>query len=187
MYVDRLEVQHPHHTKSRSHHGDFAVAGIRNGVGTCHRSDQCVWPDSQDVEKKQARNQTATRCVTSSCGTSLTVDLLAKGYAKNPCDKCLFTLFSNEDTSEGQVLQMLMISTKAARNLTTRPWRGFTPSTIVAYPLILRNKLRPIEVPKGYLSNAVPRNITIWPLLYVELRWTTFTSGFDTGERQRHQ
>ena len=35
---------------------------------------------------------------------SLTVDLLAAGYVKNPYDKCLFTLFSNEDTSNGQVL-----------------------------------------------------------------------------------
>ena len=35
---------------------------------------------------------------------SLTVDLLAAVYVKNPYDKCLFTLFSDEDTSEGQVL-----------------------------------------------------------------------------------
>ena len=34
----------------------------------------------------------------------LTVDLLAAGYAKNPYDKCLFALFSSEDTSEGQLL-----------------------------------------------------------------------------------
>ena len=36
---------------------------------------------------------------------SLTVDLLAAGYVKNPYDTCVFTLFSNEDTSEGQVWQ----------------------------------------------------------------------------------
>ena len=36
--------------------------------------------------------------------------------------------------------------------------------------------------------HAVPITITIWPLPVVKLRWTTFTdSGFDTGERQRHQ
>ena len=35
---------------------------------------------------------------------SLTVDLLAAGDVKNPYDKCLFTLFSNGDTWEGQVL-----------------------------------------------------------------------------------
>ena len=35
---------------------------------------------------------------------SLTVDLLAAGHAKNPYDKCLFTLFSSHDTSEGQLL-----------------------------------------------------------------------------------
>ena len=34
----------------------------------------------------------------------------------------------------------------------------------------------------------VPISITIWPIPFAELRWTTFTdSGFDTGERQRHQ
>ena len=37
-------------------------------------------------------------------------------------------------------------------------------------------------------GHAVPITITIWPILFAELRWTTFTdSGFDTGERQRHQ
>ena len=111
----------------------------------------------------------------------------------------------------------------------------------------VNSKLRPIEVPKGYLSNtkeisdgmltnvkgvngglgwlastgrpdmaaphsiipsgydrrspqlisevnaavkqchAVPITITIWPIPFAELRWTTFTdSGFDAGERQRH-
>ena len=36
--------------------------------------------------------------------------------------------------------------------------------------------------------HTVPITITIWPTPFAELRWTTFTdSGFDTGERQRHQ
>ena len=36
--------------------------------------------------------------------------------------------------------------------------------------------------------HAVPITVTIWPFPFAELRWTTFTdSGFDTGERQRHQ
>ena len=110
----------------------------------------------------------------------------------------------------------------------------------------VKSKLRPIEVPRGYLSNtkeisdgmltnvkgvngglgwlastarpdmahsiipsgydrrstqlisevnaavkqchAFPITITIWPIPFAELRWTTFTdSSFDTGERQRHQ
>ena len=34
---------------------------------------------------------------------SLTVELLAAGYEKNPYDKCLFTLFSSDETSEGQL------------------------------------------------------------------------------------
>ena len=35
---------------------------------------------------------------------SLTVDLFAAGYVKNPYDKCLFTLFSSDETSEGQLV-----------------------------------------------------------------------------------
>ena len=36
--------------------------------------------------------------------------------------------------------------------------------------------------------HAVPITITIRPIPFAELRWTTFTdSSFDTGERQRHQ
>ena len=36
--------------------------------------------------------------------------------------------------------------------------------------------------------HAVPITITIWPIPFAELRWTTFTdSCFDTGERQGHQ
>ena len=35
---------------------------------------------------------------------SLTVDLLAAGNKKNLYDKCLFTLFSSDETSEGQLL-----------------------------------------------------------------------------------
>ena len=36
--------------------------------------------------------------------------------------------------------------------------------------------------------HAVPFSITIWPIPFAELRWTTFTdSSFDTGQRQRHQ
>ena len=36
--------------------------------------------------------------------------------------------------------------------------------------------------------HAGPITITIWPIPFAELRWTTFTdSGFDTEERQRHQ
>ena len=34
----------------------------------------------------------------------MTVDLQAAGYVKNPYDKCLFTVFSSDDTSEGQLL-----------------------------------------------------------------------------------
>ena len=40
----------------------------------------------------------------SSLRASLTVGLLAAGYVKNPYDKCLFTLFSSDETSEGQLL-----------------------------------------------------------------------------------
>ena len=35
---------------------------------------------------------------------SLTVDLLAAGYVKYPYGKCLLSLFSSDETSEGQLL-----------------------------------------------------------------------------------
>ena len=115
MCVDRLERSNGlpiracrTHTNSRSHHGDFAVAGIRKGVGKRYRSDQCVWPGSQDVTK----NKLATKLLPgvahpavepgqlllveteiyglvsgpSWLRASLTVDLLAAGYVKNPYD-----------------------------------------------------------------------------------------------------
>ena len=119
---------------------------------------------------------------------------------------------------------------------------------IVSMDEYVKSKLRPIEVPRGYLSNtkeisdgmltnvkgvngslgwlastarpnmaaphsiipsgydrrstqlisevnaavtqchAVPITITIWPIPFAELLWTTFTdSSFDTGEGQQHQ
>ena len=210
---------------------------------------------------------------------SLTLDLLAAGYVKNPYDKCLFTLFSNEDTSEGQVLidvdefikggkephrqamdrfytkyrcgksiDLLSVGQEGTLFAGRRVVQHRDYRLTVSMGIYVRNKLRPIEVPKGYLSNtrevsvgdahqhqrsqwwswlvginrktrhgsnsldhsiwydrkspqlisdinaavkqchAVPVTITIRPLLFVELRWTTLTDfGVDTGERQRHQ
>ena len=53
---------------------------------------------------------------------SLTVDLLAAGHVKNPYDQCLFTLFSNEDTSEGQVLIYVDDFIEGSKDLTARSW-----------------------------------------------------------------
>ena len=200
-------------------------------------------------------------------------------YVKNPYDKCLFTLFSSDETSEGQLLldvddfveggkethrkTMEVFYDKyhcgKAVDLMSAGQEGtrFTGRRVVQNPDFritvsmdeyVKSKLRPIEVPKGYLSNtkeisdgmltnikgvkgglgwlastarpdmvaphsiipsgydrrspqlisevnaavkqchAVPITITIWPIPFAELRWTTFTdSSFDTGERQRHQ
>ena len=99
---------------------------FREGVRKSHRLVQRIWSVTQDVPQKQASDNTATGSDTSIVGTravvagrnrnlwigvrptllrvNLIVDLFAAGYVKNPCDKCLFIVFSNKDTSEGQVL-----------------------------------------------------------------------------------
>ena len=210
---------------------------------------------------------------------SMTVDLLAAGYIKNPYDKCLFTLFSSDETSEGQFLldvddfmeggnemhretmrkfyDKYRCSKAIDLRLAGQEGTRFAGRRVVQHPDFritvsmdehVKSKLRPIEVPRGYLSNtkeisdgmltnvkgvngglgwlastarpdmaaphsiipsgydrrstqlisevnaavkqchAVPITITIWPIPFAELRWTTFTdSSFDTGERQRHQ
>ena len=207
------------------------------------------------------------------------MDLLAAGCVKNPYDKCLFTLFSSDETSEGQLLLDVDDFIEGGKVTHRKTMEGFydkyrcgkavdlmsagqegTPfagrrvvqnpdfRTTVSMDEYVKSKLRPIEVPKGYLSNtkemsdgmltnvkgvngglgwlastarpdmaaphsiipsgydrrspqlisevnaavkqchAVPITIKIWPIAFAELRWTTFTdSGFDTGERQRHQ
>ena len=210
---------------------------------------------------------------------SLTLDLLAAGYRKNPYDKCLFTLFSSDETSEGQLLLDVDDFIEGGNEMHRETMRKFYDKyrcgkaidlrlagqegtrfarrRVVQHPDFritvsmdeyVKSRLRPIEVPKGYLSDtkvisdgmltnvkgvnggsgwlastarpdmaalhsiipsgydrrsaqlisevnaavkqchAVPITITIWPIQFAELRWTTFTdSSFDTGERQRHQ
>ena len=207
------------------------------------------------------------------------MDLLAAGYVKNPYDKCLFTLFSFDETSEGQLLLDVDDFIEQGKETHRKTMEGFydkyrcgkavdlmsagqegtrfargrvvqNPDFLITVSMdeYVKSKLRAIEVPKGYLSNtkeisygmltnvkgvngglgwlastarpdmaaphsiipsgydrrspqlvsegnaavkqshAVPTTITIWPIPFAELRWTTFTdSGFDTGERQRHQ
>ena len=200
---------------------------------------------------------------------SMTVDMLAAGYVKNPYDKCLFTLFSSDETSEGQLLldvddfkeggkethcktmEDSMTSTVVVRRSTScrqdKRVHGFLED-VSCKTQISASLCRWTNMSKGYLSNtkemsdgmltnikgvngglgwlastarpdmaaphsiipsgydrrspqlisevnaavkqchAVPITITIWPIPFAELRWTTFTSsGFDTGERQRHQ
>ena len=307
--VDRLERSHDlpvgacgNHTDAGRYHGDTSVAGFSEGDWPHSRSDQRIRTGSQDVKEK---NKLATklppgvthpavgprqllRVETEIYGlvsgpswlrASLTVDLLAAGYVKNPYDKCLFTLFSSVETSEGQLLLDVDDFIEGGKETHRKTMEGFydkyrcgkavdlmsagQEGTLFAGRRVVQNpdfritvsmdeyvksKLRPIEVPKGYLSNtkersdgmltnikgvngglgwlasterprvasphsiipsgcgrgspqliskvnaavkqchAVPITITIWPILFAELRWTTFTdSGFDTGERQRHQ
>ena len=104
------------------YHGDTSVAGISEGDRPHSRSDQCIWTGTQDVKKnKRPPGVTHPRVGPrqllrvekeiyglvsgpSWLRASLTVDLLATGCVKNPYDKCLFTLFSSDETSEGQLL-----------------------------------------------------------------------------------
>ena len=110
---------------------------------------------------------------------------VAAGYVKNTYDKCLFTLFSNEDTSEGQVLIDVddfmeggaKPHRKAMDNFYAKyrcgksidflsvgqegtlfaGWRVVQHRDCrVAVSMVehVKNKLRSIEVPKGYLSNT---------------------------------
>ena len=116
---------------------------------------------------------------------SLTVDLLAAGYVKNPYDKCLFTLLSNEDTSEGQVLidaddfieggkephrkalerfytkylcgksiDFLSVGQEGTLFASRRVVQHRDYRVTVSMDQYVRNKLLPIDVPKGYLSNT---------------------------------
>ena len=67
----------------------------------------------------------------------MTVDLLAAGYVKNPYDKCLFTLLSNEDTSEGQVLIDVDDFMEGGKETHRKAMDSFyEKSIVVANPLI---------------------------------------------------
>ena len=200
------------------------------------------------------------------------MDLLAAGFVKNPFDKCLFTLFSSDETSEGQLLLDVDDFIEGGKETHRKTIEGFCDKyrcgkavdlmsagqegTLFAGRRVVQNpdfritvsmdeyvksKLRPIEVPKGYLSNtneisdgmltnikgvngglawlaptgrpdmaalhsiissgcdrrspqlisevhaavkqchAVPITITIWPISFAELRWTTHRLGFRHG------
>ena len=124
------------HTDSRRHHGDLAVAGLREGVGTRFRSDH-----RKTSRKKKLASRLPPGVTHPAVGPrqlllveteayglvsgpiwlrgSLTRDLPAAGYVKNPYDKCSFTLFSSEDTSEGH----LMIDVDYFH----RRWQGTSP------------------------------------------------------------
>ena len=114
--------------------------------------------------------------------SSLTVDLLA---VKNPYDKCLFTLFSSDETSEGQLLLDVDEFIEGGKETHRKIMEGFCAKYRCGKAVVLmsagqegtrfagrrvvqnpdfrmtvsmdeyvKSKLRPIEVPKGYLSNT---------------------------------
>ena len=116
---------------------------------------------------------------------SLTVDLLAAGFVKNPYDKCLFTLFSSDETSEGQLLLDVDDFIEGGNEMHRETMKGFYDKyrcgkaidlrlagqegtrfagrRVVQHPDFritvsmheyVKSKLRPIEVPRGYLSNT---------------------------------
>ena len=118
----------------------------------------------------------------SSLRASLTVGLMAAGYVKNPYDKCLFTLFSSDETSEGQLLLDVddfreggedktmegfydkyrcgkaVDFTSAGQDCTRFAGRRVVQNPDFRITVLMdeyvKSKLRPIEVPKGYLSNT---------------------------------
>ena len=70
----------------------------------------------------------------------LTVDLLAAGYVKNPYDKCLFTLFSFGEISEGQMLidvddfiERGKETHRNARRFSMKKYRLFAGSRVVQH------------------------------------------------------
>ena len=115
---------------------------------------------------------------------SLTVDLLAAGLKKS-YDKCLFTLFSSDETSEGQLLLDVDDFIEGGNEIHRETMKGFYDKyrcgkaidlrlagqegtrfagrRVVQHPDFritvsmdeyCKSKVRPIEVPRGYLSNT---------------------------------
>ena len=165
---------------------------------------------------------------------------------KNQYDKCLFMLFSSDETSEGQLLLDVDDFIEGGNEIHRKTIEGFYDKYrcgkavdlrsagqegVVQHPDFrketsdgmltnvkgvngglgwLASTGRPdMAAPHSIISSgydrrspqlisevnaavkqchAVPITITIWPIPFAELRWTKFTdSGFDTGERRRHQ
>ena len=114
------------HSDAGWNYGDSSVAGISKVCRLHSRSDQCIRTGSQDVKKNKLATKLPPGVTHPKVGpgqllrfeieiyglvsgpswlrASSTVDLLAAGFLKNPYDKCLFTLFSSDETSEGQLL-----------------------------------------------------------------------------------
>ena len=118
-------------------------------------------------------------------GKGHAVDLLAAGYVENPFDKCLFTLFSSDETSEGQLLLDVDDFIEGGKETHRKTMEGFYDKyrcgkavdlrsagqegirfagrrvvqnhdfrITVSMDEYVKSKFRPIEVPKGYLSNT---------------------------------
>ena len=183
------------------------MIGISEGDRPRSRSDQCIRTGSKDVKKNKLATQLAPGVTHPKVGprqllrveteiyglvsgpswlrASLTVDLLAAGYVKNPYDKCLFTLFSSDGTSEGQLLLDVDDFTEGGKETHRKIMEGFYDKyrcgkavdlmsagqegtrfsgrcvaqnldfrITVSMDEYVKSKLRPIEVPKGHLSNT---------------------------------
>ena len=116
---------------------------------------------------------------------SLTVDLLAAGHQKIRMTKCLFTLCSSDEISEGQLFLDVDDFTEGGNEMHRETMRKFYDKYRCGKAIDLRlageegtlfagrrvvqqpdfritvsmdehdkSKLRPIEVPRGYLSNT---------------------------------
>ena len=91
---------------------------------------------------------------------SLTVDLLAAGYVKNPYDKCFFTLFSSDETSEGQLL--LDVDT-------ARPWKDSMTSTVAVRRSTSCRQDKRVHDSPGDASCKTP-------IFASQCRWTNMSS-----------
>ena len=130
------------------------------------------------------RNRDLWTCVrTKLVEGKLDCGLLAAGYVKNPYDKCLFTLFSSDETSEGQLLFDVDDFIEGGKETHRKTMRKFfdkyrcgkaidlrsagqegtrfarscnTPifASLCRWTNMSNPSFCPIEIPKGYLSNT---------------------------------
>ena len=150
----------------------------------------------------------------------MTVDLLAARSMKNPYDKCLFTLLSSDETSEGQLLLDVDDFKEGGKETHRKAMEGFYDKyrggkavdlrsagqegtrfagrrvvqhpdfrTTVSMDEYVKSKLRPIEVPKGYLSNT--KEISDGMLTHVKgvnggLGWLRLIRSYHLGMTDDH-
>ena len=96
---------------------------------------------------------------------SLTVDLLAAGYVKNPYDKCLFTLFSSDETSEGQLLLDVDDFIEGSNEIhRKRTWRDSMTNIVV---VVGKSQFIASRIPDiAFATNRLARSLASKRLLF---------------------